>query len=150
MHKNQHQTTTTRFNKVLRTIDGGNTSANIQRSVSGLAFSLDSSMLLLVGADDKHVVSCFDLTQVPPPIRGLRLSTGAEETRPTHRGVVQTQPHAPARQPSSSPPPRPTPALASAAPFGAGAHARAGVVGVGAHARARGGGGGWGLPGPGG
>jgi hypothetical protein len=48
----------------LRTIDGINTSANIQRSVSGLSFSSDSSMLLLIGADDKHVVSIFNLTDV--------------------------------------------------------------------------------------
>ena len=40
--------------EVLRTIDAANTAANIQRSISGLAFSLDSSKLFLVRAGKRQ------------------------------------------------------------------------------------------------
>mmetsp|Transcript_286 Transcript_286/g.349 ORF Transcript_286/g.349 Transcript_286/m.349 type:complete len:1072 (-) Transcript_286:246-3461(-) len=47
--------------EILRTIDASATAANIQRTITSLCFSDDSSMLMVIGADDKHVVSVFDL-----------------------------------------------------------------------------------------
>jgi WD40 repeat protein len=42
--------------EVLRTVDGATTTAKLSRSVAGLCFSVDSRLLLAVGADDKHTV----------------------------------------------------------------------------------------------
>ena len=53
--------------ETLRTIDSRNSPANIQRTISGLCFSEDSRMLMVIGADDKHVVSIFDLADGEEP-----------------------------------------------------------------------------------
>lgn len=54
---------------VLRTIDVKVLAkVNIQRSITGLSFSNDSSKLFIIGADDKHTVSMFDITESPAQI----------------------------------------------------------------------------------
>jgi WD40 repeat protein len=55
--------------KVLRTIDVGQLAkVNIERSVTGLSFSDDSAKLFVIGGDDKHTVSVFDITESPAQI----------------------------------------------------------------------------------
>lgn len=55
--------------KVLRTIDVKLLAkVNIQRSINGLSFSIDSSKLFVIGGDDKHTVSVFDITESPAQI----------------------------------------------------------------------------------
>ena len=68
---------------------------HFQRAISGLCFSRDSRLLMVVGADDKHVVSIFDLSasgeqpafladgpgQVGPPVQVHQVCSAPEMVR---------------------------------------------------------------------
>jgi len=75
--------------ETLRRIDSVVTSGTLLRSVAGLCFSSDSSMLVVISVDDKHTLGVFDLVSDPPTLVG---EEGAQNGAPTMVQVCSLAP----------------------------------------------------------